>query len=361
MACHPHTSCQDRDSFMCGHSWKEAASTCSDPCPSGEHSDCPNGMKCFAYTPCNNAGSFYCGTDFDEAGSCDKPCPSGDSKDCPGGLSCYSYTSCGVGGFNPTNAPVPTPAPSAPHNFTIGDSFYCGSSHRNASALCEHRCPSGKSTDCPTGLACFEFTTCVGREEIPTSLGEEIPTSLGEEIPTSPGGDPSSPPTSELDSFYCGKDYADANEKCLVPCPNGTSLECPPEESCIPFTICKKETAPTVDLQTPSVISSTFFCGKNKKEAEASCEHSCPLGPNDCPDDLDCFAFTTCLAAPASPGATPSSPGGTTSSPGAPNADPASFYCGSSFENATSTCSIPCPSGFSSKCPDGQSCYGYTS
>jgi hypothetical protein len=38
MTCHPHASCQDRDSFTCGTTWDEAAATCSDPCPFGEHS-----------------------------------------------------------------------------------------------------------------------------------------------------------------------------------------------------------------------------------------------------------------------------------------------------------------------------------
>ena len=309
MSCWPHTSCTDRDSFMCGYSWDHAADTCTNPCPSGEHSDCPEGMSCFAYTPCNNAGSFFCGSSFDEASACDIPCPTGQSSECPDNLSCFSYTSCGTGDFNtksPTSAPVVV-------EFEPVNSFYCGSSFDDASTSCEYECPNG-STDCPTGLACFEFTSCVGRDTTPAD---------------------------DADSFYCGANYTDANEKCQVACPGGTSLECPPEESCIPFTTCNE--------QPPSEISSTFYCGTSKEDAEVSCTEPCPNGPSDCPSGTSCFSFTTCGTLPEAEEPVPQT------------AEPNSFYCGTSFEDATSVCTIPCPSGTSSECPNGQSCYGYTS
>ena len=339
--CFSHTSCTDRDSFMCGYSWDNASGSCSNPCPSGEHDDCPAGMSCFAYTPCNNAGSFYCGTSFDEASVCDLPCPSGNSEECPADLSCFSYTSCGSGDFNPES---PTESPTQ-IKLDPADSFYCGVSFEDASNSCEYNCPNG-SMDCPTGLACFEFTSCVGRET------------------------PTDTPMGEMDSFYCGTDYADANEKCMVPCPGGTSLECPQDESCIPFTACNQPS----DVTEPPIISTTFYCGSTKEDAESSCEYPCPLGAEDCPEDLSCFSFTTCPSqggfgpspvgdSAPSPvgGAAPSPLGDSVPSPSPQTSRLGSFYCGDSFESATSTCSAPCPSGSSSECPIGQNCFGYTS
>lgn len=321
MSCFSHTSCTDRDSFMCGYSWDHAASLCTNPCPSGEHSDCPENMSCFAYTPCNNDGSFFCGTSFDEASTCEYPCPTGSSSDCPDNLSCFSYTACGTGAFDsnsPTSAPVPI-------HFKPADSFYCGASFEDASRSCEYKCPNG-SIDCPVGLACFEFTSCVGREDIPTDT-----------------------PTGEHDSFFCGANYTDASQKCEVPCPGGTSLECPLDEFCIPFTTCSSLPSNVASLPSNVAVSSTFYCGTSKGYAEDSCEYPCPLGSSDCPGDMECFSFTTCESQ-----AEPEEPMAQTvqSNP---------FFCGSSFENATSDCSIPCSSGSSSECPVGLSCYGYTS
>lgn len=376
LTCFSQTSCDDRDSFMCGHSWDHASATCSNPCPSGEHSDCPNGMRCFAYTPCNNAGSFYCGTSFDTAASCEHPCPTGSSDECPDDLSCFSYTSCGTGDFD---SKPPTTAPTQ-GTYEIGDSFYCGETFQDASSACEHKCLNG-SVDCPDGLKCFEFTTCVGREDegpIPEGGGDageidEGPFTEGDggvdpgqednkPVPEGEGGVNASQEEEELipdegkggevnDSYFCGRNLVDANEKCQVPCKDGTSDGCPPGESCIPFTICNEKEEPK---SPPNMISNSFYCGKSKKDAEASCDHPCPRGSSDCPDDLMCFSFTTCASSPNVPSTT--SP-----TPVDENTDSNSFFCGTSFEDATSTCGIPCDGGSSSECPDGQSCYGYTS
>ena len=73
-------------------------------------------------------------------------------------MSCFSYTSCGEGEHD-TAEPTPsqTPGPWEPL-----DSFYCGSSFEDAAASCEYWCPV-ESRDCPTGLACFKYTTWVDR------------------------------------------------------------------------------------------------------------------------------------------------------------------------------------------------------
>ena len=44
-----------------------------------------------------------------------------------------------------------------------------------------------------------------------------------------------------------------------------------------------------------------------------------------------------------------------------PSHDPSStFYCGTSFQNASETCRVPCPNGMKNECPDGMSCYSST-
>ncbi|KAK1748815.1 chitinase [Skeletonema marinoi] len=332
MSCFAQTSCADRDSFMCGYSWESASATCSNPCPSGEHSECPDGMSCFAYTPCNNDGSYFCGTSFDEASDCQLPCPSGESSECPNDLSCFSYTTCGTGDFN-TKAPTDAPTPA---NWEPIDSFYCGTSFDDASSSCEFKCPNG-SIDCPTGLACYEYTSCVG------------------------GPSPSLSPTGERDSFYCGTNYADANGKCLVPCPGGNSNECPTGESCIPFTSCnEQETAPTPD----NAISTTFYCGLDKEDSEGSCNHPCPGGTEDCPDGMSCYSFTSCVDLPYNEptpsGTSDECPTGQSCYGYTACDDHDTFFCGTTWDEAASTCSKPCPSGSNDECDNGEICFGYT-
>ena len=43
-------------SFFCGIDWNEAISQCPHRCPSGESSQCPGEMTCYAFTPCLGIG-----------------------------------------------------------------------------------------------------------------------------------------------------------------------------------------------------------------------------------------------------------------------------------------------------------------
>ena len=36
--------------FYCGTDWHDASQKCSNPCPTGQVSDCPDGERFFAYT-----------------------------------------------------------------------------------------------------------------------------------------------------------------------------------------------------------------------------------------------------------------------------------------------------------------------
>ncbi len=56
---------------------------------------------------------------------------------------------------------------------------------------------------------------------------------------------------------------------------------------------------------------------------------------SDCPDNQQCFGYTPCTKSE-------------------------SFFCGTSFDQASTTCSNPCPSGLDSDCPNQQTCFKYT-
>ena len=43
-----------------------------------------------------------------------------------------------------------------------------------------------------------------------------------------------------------------------------------------------------------------------------------------------------------------------------PCANPESFFCGNNIDDANESCTVPCRNGSSSSCPNGQSCYAYT-
>lgn len=109
-SCFPFTTCNQNRTFMCGTSF-DHASTCVHPCPSGSSSECPFGESCFTHTTCEvineqdptassdlpylSESSFYCGASFIEAATqCTEPCPSGLNSDCPYGQECFANTPC---------------------------------------------------------------------------------------------------------------------------------------------------------------------------------------------------------------------------------------------------------------------------
>ncbi|KAL7473134.1 hypothetical protein ACHAXS_013507, partial [Conticribra weissflogii] len=79
----------------------------------------------------------------------------------------------------------------------------------------------------------------------------------------------------------------------------------------------------------------------------------CPTGsPSACPADQNCYASTGCLGIGQPTYSPPTRP---------PSYDASStFYCGSTFQEASQTCDVPCPSGLSNECPSGQACYANT-
>ncbi|KAL7518396.1 hypothetical protein ACHAWX_004794 [Stephanocyclus meneghinianus] len=82
--------------------------------------------------------------------------------DCPAGKVCYAGTDCKyVSDLHPTETPTPAPSISpttSPLVYdTIENTRFCGTGWEDAQKNCQisRHCPSGKDTECPSGMTCF--------------------------------------------------------------------------------------------------------------------------------------------------------------------------------------------------------------
>ena len=305
-------------SFYCGSSVADASS-CKYPCPGGI-SDCVTGF-CYAVSQCieqvdaavtpdptpnptspmtpatpqPTTDDFFCGSSLMEASSvCEFSCPSGSPAECPDNLTCYASTGC-----LEEASPSPTRSPS----YDPSGSFYCGSSFQEASQQCLNECPSGLSSDCPAGQACYANTPC-----------------------------------SDKDGFFCGTNIVDASASCQYPCTSGLDSECPSGLSCYETQTCKTwwQPSPTQAPIEPAVDDGTKYCGYSYEHAATECTQPCESGLSEgCPEGMSCYSHTPCE-------------------------EKNTFYCGISWNNAASSCRYPCPSGTDSECPFGTQCYAYT-
>lgn len=232
LKCFGNTECQNRGSFFCGTSWFDASDKCSKQCPSGDALECDPGEGCFAWTSCAETASFYCGTTFEDASAnCTLPCPSMSEDSCPQGQGCFQYTTC--------QATIESKA-SAADSYKPPSDYFCGESKELASMTCSIACPSGKDSECPGDLNCYDGTGCSIR-----------------------------------DSFWCGPSWMDAAQKCTKPCSSGSSDECAKGESCYTQTGCQ---------------ANMFFCGDSYETA--SCDKPCESRSSDeCDEGQKCFAF----------------------------------------------------------------------
>lgn len=328
---HPHVKDLVQGEYQCACE-SEACDRCwcSNNCEfyffSGSSSECPSGLACFPNTPCAKDPSAtlkplatispilsqkpetkfptglptpsptqtllemkatsapatstqsigdmpsYCGLDV-ESIDCSLPCSSGD--ECPLEHDCYATQVC-------------------------SNSFYCGETFAAANATCSHACADGRDKSCPGGMRCYAKTSCADRSHTPPEI------------------------TSNEGYFYCGKDFADASTSCPLACPSGSSSECNelgPEYSCFSSTPCGDKVS--------------YYCGTTWSHAASNCLFPCSSGlDSECPDETFCFPYTSCDKIE-------------------------SFMCGTSFEDASS-CKRACPSGSSSECAFGESCFTRT-
>jgi len=362
--CYATTECSE--SFYCGQTFADANSTCAQACPDGLDTSCPQNELCFAQTSCADpvdspaknvvdVGSFYCGKNYTDAStSCALACPSGSSSECAElgpEYSCYANTPC-----------------------DDSDTYFCGTTWNHAASNCLFPCKSGLDSECPDKTFCFPYTTC-----------------------------------SNNDSFMCGTSFEDA-ASCLNPCPSGSSSECPFGQSCFTHTTClsasEPDDVPNSSASEPNVVptgapdeTDSFFCGSSFEDASASCSIPCDLGRSDqCPDGQGCFAYTLCdknesiepvpsgdedesiepvpsdsyfcgvsfddasssCTQPCPSGLSNECPNGLFCFASTSCTDKGSFFCGATWDEAASTCTLPCESGLSSDCPNGQKCFGYT-
>ena len=104
---------------------------------------------------------------------------------------------------------------------------------------------------------------------------------------------------------------------------------------------------------TTSKDKRSFFCGDNFMDAVGTCDLPYPSGlSSDCPPTLTCFAHTTCDKEGPEPMNNSTEPTGP---------DDLSAFCGVCFDDATRSCSLPCPSGMNIDCPDGMTCHPHAS
>merc|ERR1719287_351927 len=149
------------------------------------------------------------------------------------------------------------------------------------------------------------------------------------------------------ESYFCGVSFDDASSQCAQPCENGL---CPNGEQCFAQTTC------------PGTQPGTYFCGRNIADAR-NCAIPCYSGSSaQCPTGQSCYAYTTCNAeAQTTPGE--STVPGVSVNPSDPNEIPMvevpteSYFCGVSFDDASSQCVQPCVNGL---CPNGEECFAQT-
>ena len=108
--CFGYTPCNNDHTFYCGTTFDDASTNCGQACPSGLDSECPARMTCHKCATCADgvpsysavpstapAGMYYCGFDFKDAStSCADPCPSSSSVECLVGMACFDHTTCSM-------------------------------------------------------------------------------------------------------------------------------------------------------------------------------------------------------------------------------------------------------------------------
>ncbi|KAJ3242661.1 hypothetical protein HDU78_001330 [Chytriomyces hyalinus] len=158
-------------------------------------------------------------------------------------------------------------------------------------------------------------------------------------------------------SARCGKSWTDANGKCGTACPSGENSQCSNGETCfrdLATTPCANTPAPA-PTNSGSTGGSTR-CGSSWANANGKCGKSCPSGQNtECTNGETCFrdlAMTPCGSSPApAPSSAPApAPTGSGSTGG-------SIRCGSSWADANGKCGKSCPSGQSTECSNGETCF----
>jgi len=284
--------------FFCGSSFADIQSdTCSQRqwCPSSSDDEClVPGHTCFANTPCDAreiedisvptyslslhpeyrdpTDKMFCGVDYADASSTcqaggdeamERHCP--DMK-CPDGLVCFIELPCSyfvltdplanplsnIDEIEVTEEELDLPKPGS-----LESNYFCGATFQQAAASCSSQtwCRTGTSQECPNGETCFvsvdiENSECeinaivkkeygIAKEEAAAeaALAADRPA-----VPTVPTIKPTNmplAPNSPKKKSFCGIDWEDANDHCVLDrhCPH-VNEDCPEGMKCFEYTNC---------------------------------------------------------------------------------------------------------------------------
>ncbi|KAL3807829.1 LOW QUALITY PROTEIN: hypothetical protein ACHAXA_002149, partial [Cyclostephanos tholiformis] len=248
-------------------------------------------------------GTKYCGKSYEHASTtCTQPCPHGRLSRRYVVLRAYSLRG--------------------------KKSFYCGLSWNNAASSCQLPCPTGRDDECPTGTHCYAYTTC-----------------------------------DKTQTFMCGTTFEEASTLCNKPCPSGKSTDCPVNMSCFTHTTCRNSggdsnSSPTPRMRIlPRMAMTRMIRQVLPKITETEIKQFLPkitemVSRQFLPKVMKMESRLSPVMKEPSippPTATPEeyTPGD-------------SYYCGTSFLDASMQCTHPCPSRSDSECPHGEQCYGNT-
>lgn len=160
----------DQNTWWCGVSWDWIEANCDSatPCPGGDAVDCPDGMECFASTPCTlspttSPTSFPSYEPSSHPSAIPTRMPWGE-EDFVDFL--YGESTSGTDGEGDYEGEVNlgnvAAAVVAAVNSTSVEElryhFFCGTSWTMADVSCSTYCPSGDKGDCPIGEDCYANT-----------------------------------------------------------------------------------------------------------------------------------------------------------------------------------------------------------
>lgn len=180
-------------------------------------------------------------------------------------------------------------------------------------------------------------------------------------------------PKDPSDHYFCGAGFDDASKSCEYPCPSGSLRECPLGMLCYFNTPCDRKDLPDQPSKSPTIkpgwrppSQSPWMAGDERLsffcgKTWDDASSKCGIW---CPDtdDTVCPYGEVCFRDTLCV-ADPNPPGlwsPPTPAPWDENAAKLSFFCGVSWSDAGRKCKTWCPDADDSKCPSGEVCFSDT-